>query len=268
MYGEAVRVLHALGDRSKEAWGTDNLGHLALEEGDLRKARELFTRSLDIHRGIGDVRGMASSRGGLAQIRFFEADVAAGRKELESVIATLEGVGDKPMAAQHRLVLARFLIDSGEIANGEAAVRQAVADLESRGGDALLARTIQAAAAVAQGRARDALATMKGLAAPLEQCEDQSIRLYARMVEANALAAQEPREAVRRLEALMEEADQRGLEPLALELRIVLGALEPDRAVGRARLAAAQRDAQAAGLVWLSRKAAEALARTPRVRTP
>jgi len=264
MFSEVVRVFQELGNPGREGVATENLGHFALEEGNLREARRHFTRALQLHRRVNNFRGIALSQAGLAQALFLIGDLPGARRELEMGITTLESLGASPLAAQNRLVLARFLVDSGDLDGGEAMARQAETRLTAGGqpDDVVLAQTILAAVALERGKAGEALAAMERLAAPLAKCQNDGIRRYAAVIAALARAEQDPRGAAQRLTELAEHAEQSGLRPAALEIRLALGEIEMDGldpAAGRVRVAAVQRAARAAGLGGLLRQAAEAL---------
>jgi len=152
------------------------------------------------------------------------------------------------------------LIEAGRPAEGEPIARTALAAFGDQPApdDEVAVRSAIAAASLAQGRTADAAGEVERTAGPLAACNNRTVRLQAAVTAARVHAAVgQRRDAEAELRAAAGEAQKLGLLPLALEARLALAELERSTAPAAARdhLAAIAREASAAGLVSLARRA-------------
>jgi tetratricopeptide (TPR) repeat protein len=257
-YEAAAAALHDLGDRSSEARLLANLADMLVEEGDLQKAWDLSSQAMTLHRAIGEAAGISEDQGILGRVLLLRGDLPAAQRDLEAAVAGLDALGAKLSAARHRILLAQILVAAGQPEKGEALAQVALAGLGTSPDDEVEARSVRAAAALARGRNDIATAEVRRTVEALGACENLTVRLDAMIVAARVHAAAGRREeALRDLRTAQSEAERIGLKPLALEARLALGTIESAAgdAAGPERLAAVARDAAAAGLGGIARRA-------------
>jgi tetratricopeptide (TPR) repeat protein len=254
---EALAEFRVTGDAPETARMLTSLGGAALRTGDLGRARELREEALALARKVGDKTQIASCLGGLAWVDWMQGDLAAARGRLEEAAAVQDQLGP-PGGAGKRLQLAELALDEGR-PEATVAVAGEIAGALSTGDRAVL-EALLARAALAQGRVRDAAdhaAQAAKLTPPRGGFYD---RMDTELAGAEVAAAQGRRdEAARRFAAVLAEAERRGLVDLGLKTRLRRAGSERrygDAAAARVQLAALERDAEAAGFLLFSRRAA------------
>jgi len=262
LYEDQAATFQEIGDRSSEARVLANLADLLIEEGDLAPATAHADRALALHQEIGEASGVAEARGVQGQILALRGDLPGAERELTAAADGLDALGSRLAAARRRIELAQVLVDAGRPAEAEGMTQQALASMgrAPAAEDEVAARSVRAAAALVRGNDDVATAEIRRTAEALGACENRAVRLRAVIVKARVhAAAGREEEAFLDLRAAQAEAERMGLRPLALEARLARGQLEG--AGGRADLAAVAREAAAAGLGNLARRAQAGLAR-------
>lgn len=264
---ETVTILRELGDRSSEATMLDNLATLSIEEGKAQEAWDLASQAAALYREIGQATGVEQVRGTRGRVLALRGDLPAAQRELESAAANLDASGEKLAAARQRIDLALILVEADRAEAGEAMARTALAGLGAQPSpdDEVVVRCALSWAALAQGRKDAAAAELERAKGPLAAA-NRLPQLLAALATARVHAATgQARQAAVELRTVLAEAEQSGLRPLALEVRLALGELEADTG-GRERLEAVERESSAAGYGSLARQAQAALARLSRLR--
>jgi tetratricopeptide (TPR) repeat protein len=96
----------------------NNLGNLAMEQGDHTKARALYSDSLALKREIGDKRGIALSLSKLAYVAQKQADYAEAEPlYLESLVMSQE-LGDKLGVCLSLIGLGKVVTEAGSALRG------------------------------------------------------------------------------------------------------------------------------------------------------
>jgi tetratricopeptide (TPR) repeat protein len=103
---EALGLWRDLGDRGGIARSLNNLGAVAIDQGDHGRAAALYEESLALQRGLGDKVGIAYSLAGLGSVAYMQGDYGratalhqealAVRRELEDklgISSSLAGLG-------------------------------------------------------------------------------------------------------------------------------------------------------------------------------
>ncbi|HET7038339.1 MAG TPA: CHAT domain-containing protein, partial [Gemmatimonadales bacterium] len=93
-YAVAEGQYRAVGDAAGEADAAEGLGLLAVERGDVARARTALENALRMHAGAGDRRRAAITRLSLARVALAGGDTAAARDQLATAVGELKGIGD------------------------------------------------------------------------------------------------------------------------------------------------------------------------------
>ncbi|MEZ4733373.1 MAG: tetratricopeptide repeat protein [Caldilineaceae bacterium] len=78
LHEESLALKRAMGDKQGIATSLNNLGNWALTQGDYGTARRLQEESLALKREVGDKQGIATSLNNLGNIALYQADYHAG----------------------------------------------------------------------------------------------------------------------------------------------------------------------------------------------
>ena len=265
---EEVRTLaRELGNRNMEAVSSNNLAVFLHEQGALEEAKKTQTRALEIYQEIGAKAGAGNSRYVLARLLIAEGNLSAARKNLEEALKVWAELNNKRSTAFARLHVAIIAIEEGRPAEAEPVARESAAlfGTEKSTDSEAFSLSVLAQSLLAQGKvaAADEAASR---ALPLAGNNPQ-MRIQVSVTAGRVLAAAGKRdEAVKVLNAALEEATKSGLVVNQLELRLALGEIEmtADKSpAARARLEAVEKEAAAKGAGLVARKAARALGRTP-----
>jgi tetratricopeptide (TPR) repeat protein len=227
---------------------------LHFDQGDLTAAREVAAR--------GEVLGV------LARTLLALGETAAARQAIDEA-RRLPPAPTSFRSADIDVALVRALLecDEGRFADCRTAAQEAsaLARGDFRPDDAAEAEGALAVAWLKEGNLLEAQRAIARADQRLQVTEDRLLRLTggiaAARVQAATKVAANVSSAQQRLETLIQEASDLGAVALALDARLALGEIDMiagDRADGRARLAALERDALAKGFVAVARRAAAA----------
>jgi tetratricopeptide (TPR) repeat protein len=132
-YGRAVgwftMALAAFQQAGLRAGVAETLHNLALtyrDQGDLEKALETAHRAVAEASEAGDLRLLALTQGGRAEIRLLAGEAELARREIELALATRRQVGDVVGEAEDLRVLGSVLAELGDTAEGERLLRSVI----------------------------------------------------------------------------------------------------------------------------------------------
>jgi non-specific serine/threonine protein kinase len=110
---ESLALFQALGDTKSIAWTQQQLGLIALYEGDHRRARAAFSAELAPLRALGDSVGLSVALASLADVAREQGDTAAAAALYEESLALCRDLGSMGFIVTH---MAGVLYHLGEIA--------------------------------------------------------------------------------------------------------------------------------------------------------
>ncbi len=147
-YGECIRIVAPLDKPEIEAHVHALQGMAARDQGDFRKARALFTRSLAFWQARNHPRWTAGMKRGLAITAFYEGKDAEAETLLAESLKGYGGVGDRASVAGTQIWLARVLIRQGRVDEASLLLKAATEAQQAQMSPLLLARTWEAQAEV------------------------------------------------------------------------------------------------------------------------
>ncbi len=259
-YQQALGVYTELGEKRLTAVLLTNLGEVLLARGDLKGSRDSHEEALGMNRELGDASGSAYDTYRIAEVLVQTGDLRAAEERYRS---SIKEQTEPALAAETRVRLAALLNDTGRAAEGEKEAREAEEPLRVQGALdlALWAQVVIADAERAQGRVKEADATLAKALPKVDTSADSRVKLSALLAEAR-IAAAEPKSpgidrVARGLEAARLAAAKGGRVVDEFELR--LAAAELGMAAGTpgagARLLKVAAEARAKGLEGIARKA-------------
>lgn len=259
MREQAITLAQEIGDRSSEAISRGALGELLMSEGDLDAAKKQYEQVLGIFRFIGDKRFSVVSLQALGDVALAQGDLQEARTKYEEAMVLGRQLGDKADVATLQAALAGITIEEGRPPEAEPVLRAAIQELRTDGyasGEAT-AETLLIRALLDQNKPRDAqkVTDRLGQVAPGLTTAVMVARVQA--------ALGESADAIRGLESVL-RVPQKGDVGDLFEARLALGEIEMKSGktgVGRAHLAAVEKDAATKGFGLIARKAASALGR-------
>jgi CHAT domain-containing protein/tetratricopeptide (TPR) repeat protein len=159
------------GDHRTAANGLTVLADVMYERGDLAGAAELYARSLEIRRRIGDAYGTAADQHNLGLVYRELGDRDAAREQFLKARAVNLEHGYRAEAADNLLALSDIAVDSGEYSEADSKLQQA-AEVYGELGDLLgLARTRHRSGLLEmrRGRYRQAVSSIEASAQMYEK---------------------------------------------------------------------------------------------------
>jgi tetratricopeptide (TPR) repeat protein len=263
----ALSSFREIDDKGGVARSLDNIGIVLMDEGRPDAARKAFEQSLVICREIGNKSLTGYALYLLGNVHLAQADLAAARERHTEALALRKEISDQRGLALSDLALASLSIESGQFASAESVARERVSEFQKMGAadEEALARTVLVQALVGQGKLGDAAEAINQAAALATKTEDGNVRISVAIETARVRAASGGPDgvagALKTLHDAVNDAAREGLTSLLFQARLALGQLEVksgDRAAGRLRLAALQKEAAAKGFLLVARKASAA----------
>jgi len=257
------------GDRLGAALALHSIAEIALDRGDLARARVKFEEALAINQQIGTPREVAGNLYGIGRVLLAQGDLAGARKKEEECLAITQRIGERLEVPEVRLVLAWLSIEEGDPGQAERTALDIAQDFEKQNDidRGALARSALAHALLAQGRVTEARQAVDRAAALSAKSEAPRVRLLVAITVARVRAAAggvgAAARALNNLEAARAEAKKAGLVGLEFEARLAIGEIELQSgrsAAGGRRLEELQREAGSRGFGLVARKAAAAAA--------
>jgi ATP/maltotriose-dependent transcriptional regulator MalT len=228
------------------------MGDVYAASGDFANAKQSYEESLAISRDTGERHESAAALANLGSLALQQGDLAGARQNYREAIKLRNDIGEKSGAAEVSLLLASLSLEEGNPSEAEALARQALEEFHAAKITELQisAHAVLAQALLAQGKlnpARKEIATGKPLAAKTQQ---RLLRLQFEIAAAEVLAASGKPEdfqaATSSLDAVIKEAEKKGIRGPLYEARLALGKAEMQhghKENGRARLAEVEKDA-------------------------
>jgi len=119
-YEEALNIRRELGEAWSIAISLNSLGLIALEEGEIDRAQMRFSEGTGLFRVAGDVYHVAISLFHLGNTATLANDPVAARRFHEESLDYLRQLGDRPRIARGQVGLAQVLVDSGQLTEARA----------------------------------------------------------------------------------------------------------------------------------------------------
>jgi len=253
----------AVGDKDGLSSVLNNIAQVYQVQGDLSKARDYFTQSLAIRREIGLEADVAESMNNLAEVYGMQGDVEAAKKNYDDALVIRLRRGEEGAIAESRMGKAEVLLASGDLPGAESLARQAAEQFKKTGeiAEEGSARATLAEALFLQGKLPEANNQSKQASGLLKKDTDRNIRLKIETIAAEVSSASDPQDSIRRLQAVLREAEKAGLFIRKLEASLVLAQVEiksGHAATGRAQLQALQKEAEQRGFRLIARRASAA----------
>lgn len=264
-YEGALSTFLGIGDLEGQAFVLTNLGEIAFLQSSLDVAEARHEEALALNREIGDAVGVAYDTFRLGLVDLFRGQITVASQRLGEALKSFEQQRAPVSTAEVNLALARLALEESRFeeaskrAGGarEYFASEGLTDLEARAG-ALHAR------ALAGSRSPESLDVILEVGRLVETSEDMQARV------AELLAAVEvsigigaPTDGLlERVDRMVEETAERGLELSRLELLIARGRIEVaegDVEPGRGTYRKVEREATELGALLLARRAVSLL---------
>jgi eukaryotic-like serine/threonine-protein kinase len=242
-----------------------NIGLDLLSLGRLDESQKELEQSIGMLRETGDKALFPFPQRELGSVLFEKGDLASARRNLEEALATQQQLNESVLAAETRLMLAELSIEEGKTSEAENSINEAKRQFTSSMiDDQVDAAALTAKNLLAQGKPIEAQKQLTAARPFIAKSQSPFSRLEAEIEDARVRATLgEHARAKTELKAVIVEAKKTSLLGLQLRARLALGEIEMrsrERAAGRARLEAVQKEARAKGFELIARKAAAAVA--------
>jgi tetratricopeptide (TPR) repeat protein/class 3 adenylate cyclase len=263
-YSRAAAIQRGLGDKRRIGLVLGNLARLSYLQGRLRESREEAQEAASIHQQIGSKSLYANALTQLASLDAAEANLAQASKTLLEAQAVYTTLADKWSLAECQVQRARIFIEEGNLVEAEELSRKAVDEFRSDKGSEREASAHLALAEVfvAQARLSAAEQELKQAISLANNTVNREMRFDRAITAARVDAASgDSSKALRGLELIWPETVRYGYVSYQFDVRLVRGEIEiksGETAIGRAHLAALEKDAAAKGFLLIAHKAAAA----------
>ena len=305
-YEESLTIARELGHKKDVAMALSNLGNLMAKYGDLRGAIQRHEDTLTAYRDIGDKSGIVlnllevgdefrnhgelprarrsldeavrvsreidqktttvSALNALASVLVDEGDLTAATTLCEQALSISRSMGSIPLEAGTFLTLATLAIEKGQAGEAERFARDALDRyLKEQNPNAQAAAYDRLAQSYLAGKktsdARDAVEHASALPG-----QTVLTRLSIAITAARADESRSRTDAMKQLQATVDEATTSGYLRLAFEARLPLAEIEIRSGAsdaGRAHLASLKKEAAEKGFGLIARKARAAVERPP-----
>jgi len=268
---EALQTYQEVRDDNGMALAKIGLGEALFAEGKLFDARKMYEESLDTCRQNGDRDREADALMGLGKVLRAQGDSHAAWESETRAKEVFQEVGDKTPESRAELYLAQLLLDRGENSEAVKSIKRAqdlLAKTTSPRDDAtanmLLSQTF-----LASGKFSEAKESVSHALQFAERSQDLDIALMSRLISAriDAVAGSpaQRREAVKRLNAVAQQAKAAQFVNAAWEARLALGEMElksGNSKAGRIHLEGLQEEASSQGFLLMVQKAGMVLGRS------
>jgi len=260
---QTLAAYREMGDKSAVVTNLMRLAEELHEHGELPRAHRALDEALRISREIDQKYHTAGILVGFSWLLMQEGNLAGAGKMCDEVLSMSATISSKGPENNTRLILSRLAIERGQPAEAETIARE-VLDRYRREQDPTAqadAYEALALAYLAQQRipeARDAVDRALALVG-----QNVLTRLSVVTTQARAHDPRARPEAIKQLQAAIDEAQRTGLVRLALEARLALADVEIRsgmRQIGRGHLASLEREAARHGFGLIARKARAARA--------
>ncbi len=267
---ETLAAYREMGDKSAIATSLIELGGELRNHAELPRAHRSVTEALRISREIDEENLTIAALNSLALVLVDEGDLSASAKLGEEALSRSRGTTSNSREAGTRLTLARLALEKGQAAEAEQSARAALDLLKDQAPNVnasaydLLAQVYLAGRKIPE--ARDAIE--HALTVPGQVV---LARLSFAITAARAHESRSRADAIKQLQATVDEATKTGYLRLALEARLRLAEMEiraGRRDLGRAHLVSLKTEAAQRGFALIARKAQAALETSRTVADP
>lgn len=267
-FQEALQTYQEVRDDNGVALAKIGLGEASFWRGKIAQAHKMYEEALETCRQNGDRDREAEALMGLGQTLRAEGDLQGAWETETHAKEVFREVGNRTLEARTELHLAQLLLDRGENDEAAKSIQRAEDLLKTTGSprDDATARVLLAQTYIASGKLSEARESVSRAIHFAEYSHDLDISFMSRIALAQIDALSENpaqrKEAANRVNAIAQQAKAAEFTSAALEARFALEEIEvpwEDRAAGRARLAALERDAAEKGFHLIAQKAAARL---------
>ena len=126
-YERCASIAHGIAHAWLEGFAQRGLGHLALEAGEIDRARARFDSALELFRAAGLRRGEAMSLRSLAEAHRAGGSIERAVEVAREAVAVFDATGDDWSRAWGRLALGRILHEAERLDEAEEVLRQCIA---------------------------------------------------------------------------------------------------------------------------------------------
>jgi tetratricopeptide (TPR) repeat protein len=265
-YEEALTIFRESGQKGKVSYPLIGLGEVALASGDLAGALEKYEQVRVLCAETNDKHEVAAALDGIGRVKLQQGDLAGARKSFEDSRALRKELGEKGAVAESALALAGLALEEGRLVDAEKLARGALGEfqIEKLRDDEVLARTVLSQALLAQGKSADARRQIEAGGSLASRSGIVWVRgKYAIAAARIKAASGRVNEAISSLENSLTEANKHGFREYQYEAELALGELQVqsgDKAAGKVRLAALEKEARANGFLRIAEKAAAVVA--------
>ena len=262
MYENAQAIYRQLGEKDGVALTDINLGATRADQGDLPGGKTHLQEALTLSVDSGNKQNSGTATLGMGQLLREQDDLSGAHKFYDQSLKIRTEIGDNAGVAETEVSIADLDNAEGNFSDGRAVAAKAVleahrekaADLEA-GALAVLAQ-----ASLGLNRIPDAQSAAAKAAALAKKSQERHIIASVQIAEARVTAATgKPDDAAKDLKSVIADMTRLGLVNLQLEARLALGEIEiksaKTAATGQETLSALEKDATAAGFLFIARRA-------------
>jgi predicted ATPase/DNA-binding SARP family transcriptional activator len=152
LFTRGLELARELGDVTRIAIGSSNLGNLFLFRRDYEGARELFTKALAGYVAAGHARGCAITTENLGIVAFCEGRLDEAEQLLTRAFTLAADIGDQREQAAATRSLARIALERGDVPRAEELLARGIPPARAIGDRHGLADAVEVAAAIAAAR--------------------------------------------------------------------------------------------------------------------
>ncbi len=258
---QALALYRQLQDRGGEAQQLFNLAQARMNQLDLVQAGVYVEQALSIATAIDDQTLRADALVTQGELAASRGNVAAARASYEEALTQYRSLGAKDGVAAVQLQLANLELDEGHPSPAEAYARNALKEFVAEHAETAQAEAGAALAAAllgqhAEAEARTTIEQAERLAAthvPLQ------VKVEVALSRAAVAETSKPEEAIRILEAALQQTQGPGPADLGFDVRLALAetlSRHGDRKRAADLFAALEKDARAHGFLRIAEKAA------------
>ena len=267
---EALAIARAIDDKWDVALAQGMLGEALRDHGQWTQARTAYEELLTLAQEMDYKRYVGWAFDSLGVLFAAQGKTDEAEKNHQQALAVQTAAGNQSDAAQTQTHLANLLLDEGRAAEALPLVAQARDELQKDNdkADELAAEATFARALLAQNKAAEAMKEVDTTRALASKVENFEPHIQFALADASVRAAQDNyssraalAEAIKELESVQREAKKAGWIRYELDAQLALGEIEMKSGptgVGRARLAALEKDATAKGFLLIAHQAAAA----------
>jgi len=258
LFEDSLKTARDIGDQAGIATALQSLGALALQTGDPSLAERQVRQALTISQGVSNQNSTASICISLGDVETVKGNFAEAHKNYENGLKIFTGAGDQPNIAASNLSLGKLALEEGKAPDAERMARQAIQGFQGSKmpDDEADARSTLARSLMLQGKLADAQREID-TAAKLG-AQDRIVRISLAITAARLKARTgKQAEARQDLGSLLNEAKEKNLVGLQLEVRLALADLDSlsDSKRKDSSVTALEQDAKNSGYLLVASKA-------------